>query len=181
MRKRLWRFRSLGLHHRNLTNLAGHNGSNQEEATSSVAFFGGAARHERGGSGADRLSRRRVDERLSDRFHRISRDGKNAGGAHSTHQETDRNHFEFPRPLHTRPPVRPTPRLTPSLGKKLKLGFFCASSTIQESGEGFPSKPCRSVLGVGRPSERQRKNAVTSFGSRLTFWRGISEIGPNPI
>lgn len=28
----------------------------------------GAARHERGGSGADRLSRRRVDERLSDRF-----------------------------------------------------------------------------------------------------------------
>ena len=92
----------------------------------------GAARHERGGSGADRLSRRRVDERLSDRFHRISRDGKNAGGAHSTHQETDRIISNSRVPCTLDRPVRPTPRLTPSLGKKLKLGFFCASSTIQD-------------------------------------------------
>jgi hypothetical protein len=136
----------------------------------------GAARHERGGSGADRLSRRRVDERLSDRFHRISRDGKNAGGAHSTHQETDRNHFEFPRPLHTRPPG--TTDSTPYAEPWLETQAGVLLRVIYHQG---PSKPCRSVLGVGRPSERQRKNAVTSFGSRLTVWRGISEIGRNPI
>lgn len=86
-----------------------------------------------------------------------------------------------PRPLHTRPPSTTDSTPYAEAWQETQAGVLLR--VIYHPGEWrrLPIETVPVCDGCGTPFRETEKNAVTSFGSRLTVWRGISEIGRNPI